>query len=87
MARTSRYDVRVSPELAAQINVAAGIASRSRWIEQAIVEKLERDGKGQGLVQRVALPEPELSASPPLQRQDEFPRRPPPRLTGGRQQR
>jgi hypothetical protein len=88
MSRSVRYEMRVSPALAAMIDAAAGIASRSRWLEQAAIEKLARDG-----VTENAAPQPGLVApdddgdGPPLQRQDEFPRRPAPRLTGGRKQR
>jgi len=74
--------MRVEPVLADRINHAAGPLSRSRWLEIAAREKLQRDALGMGQ----PLPEVEQpSDEPPLQRIDhEFPRRPAPRLGGGR---
>jgi hypothetical protein len=92
MPRTHRLELRVTPYLADKIKQASEPLSLSRWLEVAALEKLERDSRGLGLPAETHTREydfPEPSNEPPLQRQDEqvFPRRPPPRMTGGRKQR
>ena len=73
--RTERTEVRLEPRVAAGLDQARGLATRARWIEAAVLEKLDRDG--------VELA-PAAPGEPPLRAEHEYPRRPMPRTTGGR---
>ena len=86
MPRTERLAHRVTPELLDALDMARGLVPRSRWIEAALEEKLARVGVP------VATPPAPLGDEPPAARRDwsdpaSYPRRPAPRLTGGRKKR
>jgi hypothetical protein len=85
VTRSVRFEVRVEPALADAIHDARGLASASAWIEHAIQLKLASEGIEVARQPRPALAAPDAPDAPDAQHK--FPRRPAPRLSGGRKKR
>jgi hypothetical protein len=81
MPRTEPLTHRVTPELLAALDAARGLIPRSRYIEAAITEKVATAGVA--VVQQPALSDVPRS-TPDWNDRASYPRRPAPRLTGGR---
>jgi hypothetical protein len=84
MARTVRLELRVTPELAEAIKRARGLVPLSTWLEAAAIEKVGRDGQAVP----VQANQPDGGPAAPIPPAEHtWPRRPPPRLSGGRRNR
>jgi len=85
MPRSIPLELRVTPEVAAAIGRARGLVPLSTWLEDAALRKLHGsvaatpDDHARAHLDAGPPPEP-----PPMRAEHEWPRRPPPRLTGGR---